>query len=278
MILIAESGSTKTDWVFLDETGKTDKHQSPGINPFYQDCDSIYQNIHFLKDIHSVDEIYFYGAGCANEEKNRVVEQALLKVFPHAKCEINSDLLAAARSLCKKEKGIACILGTGSNSCLYNGESIEHNVSPLGFILGDEGSGAVLGKKLMADLLKKQAPEEICKLFFDEYQLEAADIIHRVYREEFPNRFLAQFTKFLSKHIDQKYIYQLVTDSFIEFFQRNIKQYSNCKETPIHFTGSIAFYFQKQLEEAAIKTNLQLGKILQSPLEGLIQFHSQNQK
>ena len=274
MILIAESGSTKTDWVFLGENGSLNCQQSPGINPFYQDTTSIYRNISTLKKFDSVDQIYFYGAGCANEEKNQIVQDALLKAFPNANCEINSDLLAAARSLCGTDKGIACILGTGSNSCLYNGESIEHNVSPLGFILGDEGSGAVLGKKLVADILKNQAPKEISDSFYKTYDLTGADIVHWVYREEFPNRFLAQFTVFLADNIGNEYVSNLVQNSFVEFFERNIKQYNKCTELKVHFTGSIAYHFKNELKKAADETGLTLGKILKSPLEGLIQFHS----
>jgi N-acetylglucosamine kinase-like BadF-type ATPase len=275
MILIAESGSTKTDWVLIDKNGITDRQQSPGINPFFQNTASIYKNIKSLKNWNKIDEIFFYGAGCANAEKNQIVEDALKMAFPNAKCEINSDLLAAARSLCGTEKGIACILGTGSNSCLYNGKEIEHNVSPLGFILGDEGSGAVLGGKLIADILKNKAPSEITKAFFDKYKINSAEIVHKVYKEKFPNRFLASLTVFLSENIKNAYIEQLVRKSFVDFFKRNIQQYENCNQIPVHFTGSIAFHFKNELRIAAKETGLTLGKTMQSPLEGLIKFHSE---
>ena len=272
MILIAESGSTKTDWIILKGDEKI-HHQSPGINPFYQDSESIYESIKFLSEIGQVEKIFFYGAGCANSEKNKIVEDALKLVFPSATCEINSDLLAASRSLCGKEEGIVCILGTGSNSCFYDGFKIKHKTSSLGFILGDEGSGAVLGKKLVSDILKKQAPKEIVDSFYKAYKLTEADIVHRVYREEFPNRFLAQFTVFMSKNLSNKYMSNLIKESFIEFFERNIKQYNNKTKLPIHFTGSIAFHFTKELEIAANQTGFSIGKILKSPLEGLIKFH-----
>ncbi|MCT4601576.1 MAG: ATPase [Marinifilum sp.] len=274
MILIAESGSTKTDWVHINNKGIETRVQSSGINPFFQDSESIYSSIKLLQKFKNVELIYFYGAGCANEEKNQIVKTALLKIFPDAKCEINSDLLAAARSLCKNQKGIACILGTGSNSCYYNGENIEYNVSPLGFILGDEGSGAVLGKKLIADILKNQAPKDMIEAFIEKYNLQAAEIVQKVYREEFPNRFLAQFTMFLFDYLENKYVDELIVNSFSEFIVRNIKQYPNNNNLPVHFTGSIAYHFKEQLEKAAVKSEIQLGKILKSPLEGLIQFHS----
>ncbi len=273
MILIAESGSTKTDWVLIEKDKVIDRKQSLGINPFYQDSNNIYENIKCLFDWGDVEQIFFYGAGCANTEKSRIVEDALKMVFPNAKCNVNSDLLAAARSLCGSEKGIACILGTGSNSCFYDGKEIEQNVSPLGFILGDEGSGAVLGKKIIADILKNQAPEKIRAAFFNKYETTAAEIVHKVYKEEFPNRYLAKFTLFLSENCTNPYVEKLVKDSFAEFFRRNIKQYNNCNQLPIHFTGSIAFYFKTELEWAAKEEGLTIGQILQSPLEGLLQYH-----
>ncbi|RUT73100.1 ATPase [Ancylomarina longa] len=276
MILIAESGSTKTDWVLLSKKGVTKRQQTLGINPFHQNISSIINNISSLDGFHAVNQVFFYGAGCAIDNTKQKVKNALLQVFPDASCEINSDILAAARSLCGVQKGIACIIGTGSNSCLYNGESIEHNVRPLGYILGDEGSGAVMGKKLIADLLKGIAPEEIKSAFYQKYDLKYAEIIHKIYSEEAPSRFLAQFTIFLSEQISNPYVSELIQESFIEFFERNIKQYENCSELPIHFTGSIAYYFKDQLQQAAIEKGLTLGKILKSPLEGLIQFHSEN--
>ena len=273
MILIAESGSTKTDWVLLGNNGEHKRQKTLGINPYHQNTSSIIKIIRSLTDFDSIEQIFFYGAGCATDDKKQIIENALLEVFPGANCKISSDVLAAARSVCGRKKGIACIIGTGSNSCLYNGENIEHNVPPLGYILGDEGSGAVMGKKLLADILKNLAPQEIKNAFYQKYKLEYADIINKIYKEEAPSRFLAQFTVFLSENTQSPYISKLVTTSFCEFFERNVKQYDNHINLPIHFIGSIAFYFKNELEVAAKKTGLQLGKILQSPLEGLIQYH-----
>lgn len=273
MILIAESGSTKTDWVLLDSKGVNKHQQTLGINPYHQNTSSIIKIINSLNDFGSVKQIFFYGAGCATDDKKQIIADALLQIFPEANCEINSDVLAAARSVCRRKKGIACIIGTGSNSCLYNGKGIEHNVPPLGYILGDEGSGAVMGKKLLADILKGLAPAPIKSAFYEKYNLEYADIINKVYKEEAPSRFLAQFTVFLSENINSPYISQLVKKSFTEFFERNIKQYDNHINLPIHFIGSIAFYFKNELEIVANETGLKLGRIEQSPLEGLIQYH-----
>ena len=273
MILIAESGSTKTDWILLGSKGVIKRQQTLGINPYHQNKSSIVNIISSLNQFDSISKIFFYGAGCAVDEKKRIIKDSLLEIFPDANCEINSDVLAAARSVCGTEKGIACIIGTGSNSCLYNGKDIEHNVPPLGYILGDEGSGAVMGKKLIADILKNLAPAEIKNAFYKKYELDYGEIINKVYKEEAPSRFLAQFTVFLSENIDSPYVSQLVKNSFREFFERNIKQYDNHNSLPIHFIGSIAFYFKKELQIVAKETGLSLGKIQQSPLEGLIQYH-----
>lgn len=273
MILIAESGSTKTDWVLLGSEGVKKRQQTLGINPYHQNTNSIIEIIRSLNDFDSIRQIFFYGAGCATDDKKQIIKDALLDIFPNANCEINSDVLAAARSVCGREKGIACIIGTGSNSCLYDGENIEHNVPPLGYILGDEGSGAVMGKKLIADILKGIAPKEIKSAFYQKYNIKYTDIINNVYKEEAPSRFLAQFTVFLSENIHSPYISQLVKKSFDEFFERNIKLYDNHINLPIHFIGSIAFYFKNELKMIADENGLSLGKIKQSPLEGLIQYH-----
>ena len=183
-------------------------------------------------------------------------------------------MLAAARGLCGHEAGIACILGTGSNSCFYNGEEIVNNISPLGFILGDEGSGAVLGKLLVGDILKNQLPPAIKEAFLKQFGLTAPEIIDRVYRQPFPNRFLASLSPFLAQHLEEPAIRSLVLNSFIAFLRRNVMQY-DYKQYPVHFIGSVAHCYKEVLQEAAQTTGIQIGKILQSPMEGLIQYHQQ---
>ena len=186
----------------------------------------------------------------------------------------NSDMLAAAHGLCGQEAGIACILGTGSNSCFYNGKEIVSNISPLGFILGDEGSGAVLGKLLVGDILKNQLPATLKEEFLKQFDLTPPEIIDRVYRQPFPNRFLASLSPFIAQHLEEPAIRQLVMNSFIAFFRRNVMQY-DYKQYPVHFIGSIAYCYKEILQDAARQTGIQIGKILQSPMEGLIQYHSQ---
>lgn len=277
MKLIADSGSTKTHWC-ITEKGKILKEVfTEGINPFYQSQQDIVilldsQLIPQLQD-YSIDEIYFYGAGCSFPEKKLIVAQALIRFFGAATVEIQSDLLGAARSLLQHEAGIGCILGTGSNSCYYDGKEITQNVSPLGFILGDEGSGAVLGKLFVADCLKNQMPEWLRDKFMDEYELTPAQIMDRVYKQPFPNRFLAKFTPFMLNHIEEPQIFNLVFDAFDAFFVRNIMQYplDNMK---IGFVGSIAHHFRDTLEIVAMEHGLTISEIQQSPMEGLVKFHN----
>ncbi len=274
MILIADSGTTKTEWCMISEGGMTEKVITSGINPFYQESENIAA---ILKKEFSGPKkfkaINFYGAGCINKQKEAIVTTALSQVFEADKVFIGSDLLAAAHALCQDQPGIACILGTGSNSCYYNGSEIVANVSPLGFILGDEGSGGVLGKTLIGDVLKKQLPAAIIEDFFATYPVSAAEILENVYKKPFPSRYLAGYTKFLSKNIQVPAIENLVVSCFREFVTRNLLQYPGIERTPIHFTGSIAFHFEAQLKKVLEERHLTLGNIERAPMEGLIRYH-----
>jgi len=275
MILIADSGTTKTEWCLITDDSTTEILVTPGINPFYQEVENIAAILQ--KEFYAAkifDAIYFYGAGCINKEKQEVVRKSLLQVFEADHIFIGTDLLAAAHSLCQNQSGVACILGTGSNSCYYNGSEIVDNVSPLGFILGDEGSGAVLGKKLIGDILKKQLPQSLINDFFETYHTTPAEILENVYKKPFPSRYLADFTKFLSKNIKYPEIENIVISSFREFVTRNLLQYPEIEKMPIHFTGSIAFHFEVQLRKAIEEQHLILGNIEQAPMKGLIRYHN----
>lgn len=274
MILIADSGTTKTEWCIINDRGTTEKVITSGINPFYQDGENITAILEKeFKGERIFNSIYYYGTGCINQEKKDIVKAALLKVFKADKIFIESDLVAAAHALCQDQPGVACILGTGSNSCLYNGSEIVANVSPLGFILGDEGSGGVLGKRLIGDILKKQLPAAIIEDFFATYPVSAAEIMENVYKKPFPSRYLAGYTKFLSKNINLPEIQNLVISCFREFVTRNLMQYPGIEQTPIHFTGSIAYYFEDQLKKVLEEQQLTLGNIDRAPMEGLIKYH-----
>lgn len=222
-----------------------------------------------------VEEVYFYGAGCISEDVCSNVARAISCNFPDAATvEVHTDLLAAARALFGRKPGIACILGTGSNSCYYDGTEIVDNVSPLGYILGDEGSGAVLGKILLGDILKNQLPADLCSKFLEQYDLDRISIIRRVYKEPQANRFLASVTPFLIENIEREEIHALVLNAFKAFFKRNIAQYPSYKTLNVNFIGSIAYYYRHVLEEAAKECGCTIGTVIKSPMEGLIKFHT----
>jgi len=277
MILIADSGSTKTTWCLLDKgNGEKKFIQTRGINPYYQDEDTIISTLkeEFNDKRRKFDSIFFYSAGCANPEINKTARNALYRFFETGHLEVESDLMAAAHALCADNEGIACILGTGSNSCHYNGTRIIESIPPLGFILGDEGSGAVIGKKLLSDILKNQLPGDITQLFFDTFKTNAAEILDHIYKQPFPNRYAAGFTKFISDHISHPSLYALVRNAFDEFLVRNVLQYKKAQTLPVHFTGSIAFYFDRILKESLKYRNLTPGKIIKDPISGLIDYHT----
>jgi len=279
MILIADSGSTKTHWCVVERGALVSEIVTDGINPFYQTDLEIISllNTQLIPKLETedIDRIYFYGAGCSFPDKKIVVSRALVRFFSNSMIEIQSDLLGAARSLFQHGKGIACILGTGSNSCYYDGKDIIKNVSPLGYILGDEGSGSVLGKIFVADCLKNQLPSELKEKFMSQYSLTPELVLENVYKKPFPNRYLAQFTPFLLENIEEPYAFNLVFDCFDAFFVRNVMQYE-LEDMPTGFVGSIAFHFKDVLEIVAMERGIIISEITQNPMEGLMKFHSKN--
>ena len=288
MILLADSGSTKVHWCLVTASGQCSDVFTDGINPLFQTTIAMQNSIsnQLLPQIApllwagTLTHVFFYGAGCTPEKKV-FVQKALEAVFKKAAVSVESDMLGAARGLLGREAGVACILGTGSGSCFYNGENIEWCVPSLGYILGDEGSAAVLGKRLVGDLLKNQldvqgdnvqgTKENLKELFFKEQNTSMADIIENVYRQPFPNRFLAKLSKFCADHIEDKRIHDLVYDHFIQFIRRNLVQYK--ASAPVGFVGSIAYYYRPILEEAMKAEGLPMGTILKDPIEGLKEYH-----
>lgn len=278
MVLLADSGSTKVHWCLVTASGQYTDIFTDGINPFFQTSDAMRNSIcnQLLPKIApllwagTLTHIFFYGAGCTPEKKG-FVQKALEGVFKKAEVHVESDMLGAARALLGHNAGVACILGTGSGSCYFNGENIDWCVPSLGYILGDEGSAAVLGKRLVSDLLKNQLGDDLKEAFFKEYETSMPDIFERVYRQPFPNRFLAKLSKFCADHIEDKRIHDLVYDHFVQFIRRNLVQYH--VSSPIGFVGSIAYYYKPILEEAMKAENMPLGTILQDPIEGLKEFH-----
>jgi glucosamine kinase len=278
MILIADSGSTKTSWCFSEKGKEPEQFNTAGVNPFFRTTENIvteWKETPMASLSGKIDRVFFYGAGVVNEEKALVIKKALNVFFPKAEKEVHSDLLAAAHATLGNKSGIACILGTGSNSCLYDGKKIISHVPPLGFILGDEGSGAVLGRKLVGDYLKKTMPAELQQLFQQKYPLEYADFLNRVYRHEKPNQFLAGFVPFLSENIQHNYCKNLVENAFESFIGRNVAQYPGYQNQPVCFVGSVAFYFQEQLKNVILRRKMVPGIIVKEPLLKLMEYHIQ---
>lgn len=274
-VLIADSGATKTDWCLTSGGEILRRFTSKGISPVFQTQEEIAEEIKLhvfpvLKN-ETIDAIYFYGTGCI-PEKIQSVKNALSQSFPIHTIEVYSDLIAAAHSLCGHQPGIACILGTGSNSCEWSGTEIVKQISPLGFILGDEGSGAHLGKLLVGNALKNQLSEGLKEKLLEEYALTPAVIIDKVYRQPFPSRFLASLSPFIMQHIEDASIRKMVEVCFSDFFERNVMQYDYQKNN-VNFVGSIAFHYADFLKKVASEKGIRIGKIVQSPMEGLIEYY-----
>ena len=276
MILIADSGSTKTDWCAVEGEKVVKRVSTQGINPYHQDTTTIRHIVcgELLTQLGDVrpDKVVFYGSGC-REEKVPMVKEILSTVFENATgVEVNGDLLGAARAVLGLKEGIACILGTGSNSCLYDGEKIVANISPLGYILGDEGSGAVLGKMFINEMLKNQALADVRDDFFELSRMSLSDIIERVYRKPQANKFLASVAPFVRKHVGNPIVRDIVVENFRQFFQKNVKRYGH-EGLTVGFVGSIAWHFADELRAAAACEGIETGAIVKSPMEGLLAYH-----
>ena len=282
MILIADGGSSNIKWCLIEKTEKIIEFNTTGMNPVMLTYEEMSQRIaeEVAPELNSylaqIQHIYYYGAGCRGGDYNRAVEKAIKNSFPSSTISVESDMTGAAKALCGNQPGIACILGTGSNSCLYDGEKIIDAIAPLGYILGDEGSGAVLGRQLISDVFKKQLPVELCLKFREQYDLNMETVINRVYGSPEANRFLASLTPFLAKYIEEPSIHRLVLNSFKSFFVRNVAHYMAYKTLPVNFVGSIAYHFRDVLQEAAAAIDCNIGKVIISPMEGLISYHSRS--
>lgn len=277
MKLIADSGSTKTSWKLISPSGVSKDIKTSGINPFFRTEEDICQELekYLLPETGTdIQQIYFYGAGIVNAEKGDIVRRALNHIYTSATIEAHSDVLGAARALFGHQPGIACILGTGSNACLFDGEKIVQGISPLGFILGDEGSGAVMGRKLLGDYFKEAMPAPLRDEFSKRYNLTREEALNRVYRSEKPNQFLAQFIPFLSEHENSAYCQGLVQQSFMEFFERNVAKLPKYTSYPIGFIGSVAWHFSQILNNTASYFGFEQTMIIKDPIDGLEKYYS----
>ncbi len=275
--LIADSGSTKTEWCLL-KNNKPTIFTSQGMSPYFLNSDGMEKIIReelmpFLKKS-EILEIDFYGTGCKNPANQKMIKKVFERIFPGASIEVDHDLSGAAKALCGHEKGIACILGTGSNSCYYNGKRIVKNSPGIGFILGDEGSGAYLGKKVIQHFLYNIFDEDLRSRFDAKFITTDAEILDSIYKKPLPNRYLASFAIFLAENRGHYMIENIIEDGLNDFFYTHIIRYRESNKLPIHFTGGIAYGFKDVVTELCRSYDLQLGNIFRSPMEGLIRYHS----
>ncbi len=280
MIAIIDSGSTKADWVLVGNSGEQKTVHTNGINPVFHTPESVYQELvdSFPKEINTdeLEKIFFYGAGCWDSRRNVKIEKGFSRYFAKAKTIVHSDLFGSARATCGNEPGIACIVGTGSNSCLYDGVDVIDNVKSMGFMVGDEGSGSFLGKMLIRAYFYREMPADIQADFEKDYPGGKTFFINKIYEEEKPNVFLASMTRFLSKHLDNIYIQKLVCRGFEEFIDRHVRKYANHNVLPIHFVGSVAYYFQEAMQIVLAERNMKAGIFIKKPIDNLVKFHLEN--
>lgn len=278
MILIADSGSSKTDWRVIHKDGKISQHRGVGFNPYYMTSEemAIQMRHDFLVNLESeIDEIHFYGAGCSSPERNSEVSTALLTIFPHSKIKVDHDLAAAAHATCGHHAGIACILGTGSNSCDYDGKEIIATRPAAGYILGDEGGGCYVGRQFLMDFIHDEMPENIRKAAIDRFHITQNIIQDHVYRQPFPSRYMASFCRFITENAADSYCYRLYYDSFMDFFKKHIFKYQDYQSKPANFVGSIAYYNSNILRKAAADAGIRVNIIIESPIAGLTLYHQE---
>lgn len=277
MILIADSGSTKTEWSLIAKEDDIRSFQTIGFNPYFIDSAGIEEELEknllpFVNQM-QINKVFFYGSGCGSLQKRDIIREPLESFFRVADVEVEHDLLAAARSLCRTESGIACILGTGSNSCLYDGKEILENVESVGYLFGDEGGGAYLGKQFITSYLRNELPQDLRQLYEAKYPYRLNHILDAVYKQPFPNRFLASFSVFLSENISHSFVNQLIFDSFDKFFHHQVSHYTDYKNHTLSCTGSIGFHYQEIFRQVAQKWEVTIKTIDKTPMKGLIKYH-----
>jgi len=277
--IIADSGATKCQWTIV-QNNKRQSISTMGISPYFLSTENIAAILEkaFSKKVKTdkINAIYFYGTGLSNPDNVKSLKKALRLVFKNAKLDIQTDLVAAARATCQTENGIACILGTGSNTGYYNGKKIVKNSPGLGYVLGDEGSGAYLGKKVLQYFLYQTFDEELMICFSKKYNLDRSQILNKIYREPLPNRYLASFAVFLSEHRGHYMIENIIEDGLNDFFYTHLNKLNESWLYPIHFTGSVAYAFRDVIKQLALVYEMELGKITKSPMEGLVAYHKNN--
>lgn len=278
MILIADAGATKIQWVVIHDGKSTEPLETPGFNPYFMDPDILRNAVE--KDLvpyinpEYIKQVFYYGAGCSTPQKCGMVEDVLKEIFEKADFEIHHDLLGAARSLFGNHEGIACILGTGSNSCLYDGKDILENVTSLGYFFGDEGSGAYLGKLWLTEYLRGRMPDHLRQAFDSRYGYSLENILDAIYSKPHPNRFLSSFSTFIADYKADEFVKKLIRKNFEDFFSEQVTKYSHYQEKPLGVVGSVGFHYQDIFMEVAAAYQLKITRVIKSPIEGLAEFHN----
>ncbi|MDB5142011.1 MAG: N-acetylglucosamine kinase [Mucilaginibacter sp.] len=278
MIIIADGGSTKTNWCLVTEEGKKVYFNTEGYNPYFSSTayivQSLMENLPSDLEKNEITEVNYYGAGCSTDEMRNIVAEAMKAVFTKAKVYVGHDLLAAARALLGTNEGFAAILGTGTNTCIYNGRDVVHNIDSGAYILGDEGSGCYIGKKLLVDYLRGYMPEPVRKLFWDTYKLTPDDVNEQVYTQPRANRFCASFSKFVyDNNVHIEYSRNLVRTSFEDFFRNLVTHYPNYQKYTFNCIGSVGYNFRNVLEEIVTENGMVVGNIIRSPIDNLVKYH-----
>ncbi|MCC5938353.1 MAG: N-acetylglucosamine kinase [Lunatimonas sp.] len=277
MILIADSGSSKTDWRVIRKDGKIEQFRTVGFNPYYQQADDMLRDLqteHIQSLKGSIEEVYFYGAGCTGEKNKQTVARLIKSVLgDDTWVSVDHDLTASAKATCGHKSGIACILGTGSNSGDYDGENIVANRPSPGYLLGDEGGGSYIGRHFLQDFIYDDMPKEIREMVLEEYQLTNLEIQENVYQKPFPNRYMASFCRFIHDHKNHPYCFQLFYNGFSDFFKRHVMRYANYQNKPVSFVGSIAFHNGEILRKVGADLGIHIDIILEAPIAGLTLYH-----
>ena len=277
MIFIIESGSTKSDWVLIDGKSNQSFFSTIGFNPYFHTAEiiesEIKENLDLVAVADSIKSIYFYGAGCSSVELNKIVHAGLSRVFHSAEIIVEHDLTACAYSTYQGSPAISCIIGTGSNSCYFDGETVSEVVPALGYILGDEGSGSYFGKKLLSSYLYHKLPSHIAEDFEKTFHLSKDNIVENVYKKPNANVYIASFMPFIAKHREENFFKVMVEEGMRNFMEVHVCCYPNYKEVPVHFVGSIAQIFDREVEKAANSLGIKIGQIIQKPIQGLVSYH-----
>jgi N-acetylglucosamine kinase-like BadF-type ATPase len=280
MLLVADSGSTKADWILTGTDNQTIHFRTKGINPFFlseKDITHIFKNASEIQPyVDLVKEIYFFGAGCSSPDRREIITNALSKVFKNAFVSVDIDIIASIYATCGSLAGICCILGTGSNISYFDGSKIHESKHGLGYILGDEGSGTFFGRKLLTTFLYGTMPKDLATMFKEQFNVDKESVIKRIYQQPSPNSFLASFAPFMSDHINHPSIIELLRSGFEEFVETNIKSYPDYKKQVCHFVGSLAFHFKEILMEVCERNGVKVGKILKHPIDELSAFIQNN--